>query len=222
MIDLIVYLKNPVPGEVKTRLQARYSPEQTADLYRAFILDTIQMVQTVEADRYFAAYTPSDSKDQINELIPQGWDLTPQSEGNLGSRMARSLQTSIDSGADKTILVGTDIPSLPRDHVVSAIDRLDNSDIVLGPTADGGFYLIGTRVSPPDIFSEVEWSTNMVFQQTALGIQTKGLDLGLVPAWRDVDTPEDLDGLVTRARASGPEAELKLSHTLKVFDQFKR
>jgi rSAM/selenodomain-associated transferase 1 len=219
MTDLIVYLKDPVPGEVKTRLTTRYSPEQAADLYRAFILDTFQMVQTIEAERYFAAYTPIDSEERINELVPHGWNLTPQIQGDLGSRMAQSLRSSIESGADKAILIGTDIPSLPRDHVVSAIDRLDRSDIVLGPTTDGGFHLIGTRVSPPDIFANIEWSTDQVFEQTASGVQALGLELGLLPTWRDIDTPEDLDGAVTQIRASGPEAEKRLSHTLAVVDR---
>jgi rSAM/selenodomain-associated transferase 1 len=201
MTDIIVYLKNPAPGEVKTRLQTRYTPEQAARLYRAFIQDTIETARSVEADRYFAAYTPTGCEIEIEELVPEGWDLIPQVGADLGGRMLGSLRSGITSGADKVVLIGTDIPSLPQSHLLSAINRLDNSDLVLGPTTDGGFYLIGTRITLPEIFPEVTWSTDKVFEQATAGIRSHGLLMSLIPPWHDIDTPEDLDAALLQARA---------------------
>jgi hypothetical protein len=216
MTDLIVYLKNPVAGDVKTRLQSRYTQEQAALLYRAFIRDTFERVQSVEADRYFAAYTPAGSEGDIGELVPPGWILTPQVGADLGARMLASLRSSITSGAEKVILIGTDIPSLPKSHITSAIVRLEDSDIVLGPTMDGGFYLIGTRITLPEIFPDVAWSTNKVFEQTAAGVRSNSLSLSLIPPWSDIDTPEDLDGAMARA------APQNLSHTRSVLENLGR
>jgi rSAM/selenodomain-associated transferase 1 len=201
MTDIIVYLKNPAPGEVKTRLQTRYTQEQAARLYRAFIQDTVETAQTVEADRYFAAYTPAGCEPEIEELVPEGWNLTPQVGADLGARMLGSLRSSITSGADKVILIGTDIPSLPRTHLISAINRLDNNDLVLGPTNDGGFYLIGTRIMLPDIFPDVAWSTDQVFEQTAEGVRSHSLLMSLIPPWNDIDTPDDLDAALLQTKA---------------------
>ncbi|MEE2754648.1 MAG: TIGR04282 family arsenosugar biosynthesis glycosyltransferase [Candidatus Latescibacterota bacterium] len=201
MTDIIVYLKNPAPGEVKTRLQTRYTPEQATRLYRAFIQDTIETAQSVEADRYFVAYTPTGCEVEIADLVPEGWNLTPQIGADLGNRMLGSLRSCITSGANKVVLIGTDIPSLPRSHLLSAINRLDKNDLVLGPAADGGFYLIGTRITLPEIFSGVTWSTNKVFEQATTGIRSHGLLMSLIPPWHDIDTPEDLDAALLQASA---------------------
>ncbi len=194
MTDIIVYLKAPEPGQVKTRLHTRYREDESAALYRAFILDTFDMVVSVEADRYFAAY--AGARDGIDALVPPGWNLSAQIDADLGERMLGSLRASIDSGADKVVLLGTDLPSLPAGHLVSALTRLNESDVVLGPTMDGGFYLIATRCHLPDIFPGIAWSTDKVFEQSSERIQSHGLRLGKIPPWNDIDTPEDLDSVL--------------------------
>jgi rSAM/selenodomain-associated transferase 1 len=200
MTDLIVYLKNPEPGKVKTRLQPHYSPEEAARLYRGFIEDTVETVSSIGADRCWAAYTPADSRSEIEAFIPSDWNLAPQVGDDLGSRMRQSLNASIASGADRAILIGSDTPSLPSSHITSALSRLENADVVLGPTYDGGFYLIGIRSTVPDIFSNVTWSTDNAFEQTAEGIRSKELMMSLIPPWNDIDTPEDLDAEIITSR----------------------
>ncbi|HAA78362.1 TPA: hypothetical protein DCE37_24960 [Candidatus Latescibacteria bacterium] len=191
MTDVIVYLKAPVAGQVKTRLQSRYTPEQAADLYRAFIRDTFATTQKIDADRFSAHY--DGQGDVVDDLVPNGWNVVAQAQGDLGSRMLHSLRHAIGSGASRVILIGTDIPSLPAAHLSAALSRLEQADVVLGPTSDGGFYLIGTRVELPDILGEVEWSSPHTFEQTAGAIQTARHTLSLIPPWSDIDTPTDLD-----------------------------
>ena len=126
--------------------------------------------------------------------------------------MLASLRSSIESGAEKAILIGSDIPSLPADHIYAAIDRLDHSDVILGPTTDGGFYLIGTGSLLPDVFPDLTWSTERVFEQATEGIQQHGLRLGLIPPWTDIDTPEDLDAVLRDPRGA------PLCHTRSVLE----
>mgnify|MGYP006094210539 FL=1 len=212
MTDLIVYLKNPEPEKVKTRLQPHYSPEEAACLYRGFIEDTVETVSSIGADRCWAAYTPAGARSGIETFIPSDWNLAPQVGDDLGSRMRQSLNASIATGADRAILIGSDIPSLPGSHITSAISRLDNADVVLGPTNDGGFYLIGIRSTLPDIFSDVTWSTDNAFEQTAEGIRSKELMMSLIPPWNDIDTPEDLDAEILSSRK-----ESRMTHTDRVY-----
>jgi rSAM/selenodomain-associated transferase 1 len=213
MIDLIVFLKAPVAGEVKTRLQTRFSQQQTADIYGAFIKDTFATAEAVEADRCFAAYTGS--SDDVEPYIPGGWNQVPQVEGDLGTRMLASLRSSIESGAEKAILIGSDIPSLPADHIYAAIDRLDRADVILGPTTDGGFYLIGTGSLLPDVFPDLAWSTERVFEQATEGIQQHNLRLGLIPPWTDIDTPKDLDAVLRDPRGA------PLYHTRSILERIR-
>ena len=213
MTDLIVYLKAPVPGGVKTRLQSRYSADEAAALYTAFIQDTFQTASGVQADRYYAAYTGDPGL--VQSVTPPGWQLVPQIEADLGARMRQSLNASIASGADRVTLIGSDIPSLPANHITSAASRLETSDVVIGPTTDGGFYLIGTRRELPDIFANIAWSTDRVFEETTAAIQANGLLLGLVPPCGDVDTPEDLDNALQHAQTG-------LTHTRAVVADLKR
>ena len=212
MTDLIVYLKSPEPGKVKTRLQPHYSPEEAASLYRGFIEDTVETVSSIGADRCWAAYTPADARSGIEAIFPSDWNLAPQVGDDLGSRMLQSLNASIASGADKAILIGSDIPSLPGSHIASAISRLENADVVLGPTNDGGFYLIGIRSTLPDVFADVTWSTDNAFEQTAEGIRSKELMMSLIPPWNDIDTPEDLDAEIITSRKDS-----RMTHTDRVY-----
>lgn len=191
MTELILYLKAPVAGQVKTRLQTRYSPEAAAALCAAFIADTVDAAAAVEADRYTAAYAGDQAG--IDSLVPPDWNIVAQVDGDLGTRMLASLRRSVDEGAERVILIGSDLPTIPTDHFKAAIERLLRADVVLGPTTDGGFYLVGTRIHLPDIFADVAWSTDKAFEETATGIREHELQLALIPPGDDIDTPEDLD-----------------------------
>ena len=195
MTDLIVYLKAPIPGQVKTRLQSRYTPQEAADLYRAFIQDTFEAASESGADRLIACY--DGDQDHVRQLTPSGWLIVEQVGSDLGDRMLTSLRDSFTAGADKVVLIGTDLPSLSASPIRDAITALDDSDIAIGPTTDGGFYLIGASTSPPDIFTGVAWSTETVYEQTRSRIHSLDLVLASVSVWNDVDTPEDLDTVLT-------------------------
>ena len=205
MTSLIVFVKNPIPGAVKTRLQTRYAPDQVAALYTAFVRDVLARAESVDIDRRVIAFDPSDAESEVRALFGGGkaqWQYVPQVQDDLGVRMREALVQQLDAGASAVVLIGTDIPSLPACHITQAFDLLRTEDVVLGPSTDGGYYLVGVSRSTPEIFEDVEWSTPSVLSQTIDQVQRAGHRLGLVPPYFDVDTPEDLDFLLAHARAA--------------------
>ena len=206
MTALIVFVKNPIPGAVKTRLQVRYAPEQVAALYTAFVRDVLARTESIDVDRRVIAFDPPDAEFEVRALFGGGvkaqWQYVPQVQDDLGARMREALVQQLDAGASAVVLIGTDIPSLPAHHITQAFDLLRTKDVVLGPSTDGGYYLVGVSRSTPEIFEDVEWSTPSVLSQTIDRVQRAGRTLGLVPPWFDVDTPEELDFLLAHARAT--------------------
>ena len=206
MTSLIVFVKNPIPGAVKTRLQTRYAPEQVAALYAAFVRDVLAQVESIDIERRVIAFDPPDAESEVRALFGGGvkaqWQYVPQVQDDLGARMREALVQQLDAGASATVLIGTDIPSLPAHHITQAFDLLCTKDVVLGPSTDGGYYLVGVSRSTPEIFEDVEWSTPSVLSQTIDRVERAGRTLGLVPPYFDVDTPEDLDLLLAHARAT--------------------
>ena len=206
MTSLIVFVKNPIPGAVKTRLQTRYAPDQVAALYTAFVRDVLARAERIDVDRRVIAFDPPDAEFEVRALFGGGvkaqWQFVPQVQDDLGVRMREALVQELDAGASATVLIGTDIPSLPAHHITQAFGLLCTVDVVLGPSTDGGYYLVGVSKSTPEIFEDVEWSTPGVLAQTINRIQRAGNSLGLVPPWFDVDTPEELDLVLAQARAA--------------------
>ena len=205
MTTLIVFVKNPIPGSVKTRLQTRYAPDQVAALYTAFVRDVLARAESIDVDQRVIAFDPPDAEFEVRALFGGGkaqWQYVPQVQDDLGVRMREALVQQLDAGASAAVLIGTDIPSLPAHHITQAYDLLRTKDVVLGPSTDGGYYLIGVSKPIPEIFEDVEWSTPGVLTQTIDRVQQAGHTLGLVPPYFDVDTPEELDFLLTHARAT--------------------
>ena len=163
-----------------------------------------QRAERIDVDRRVIAFDPPDAESRVRALFGRKalWKYVPQVQDDLGVRMREALVQELDAGASATVLIGTDIPSLPVHHITQAFDLLRTVDVVLGPSTDGGYYLVGVSKSTPEIFEDVEWSTPGVLAQTINRIQRAGNSLGLVPPWFDVDTPEELDLVLAHARAA--------------------
>ena len=194
---LIVFAKNPIPNQVKTRLLPGVSPEQAASLYRAFLMDWCETLAELSNVDLVVAYTPPESLPDLQALIADDVNYIPQIGTDLGARLTSATQWASKNGYEKILLVGSDSPTLPLSYISQAISGLDSRDIVIGPSVDGGYYLIGfssknLNVIVPFIFQEIAWSTAHVFRQTVERIHTIKATLKLLPPWYDVDTPEDL------------------------------
>ena len=197
---LIVFVKAPEPGEVKTRLQKRYTPEQAAAIYRAFIKDMLVVGEAVECEHRGVCFAPPESGSMVRALAGAAWESRPQAEGDLGERMVRAFDEILRYGASRVLLVGSDIPSIPPAILSRAFVRLDDCDLVLGPSTDGGYYLIGLSKPMPELFDGLTWGSSQVFRETLDRAEQIHARIGLMPPWYDVDTPEELDFLVSHVR----------------------
>ena len=218
----VLFAKKPAPGAVKTRLQSHLSDHDAARLYEAMLLDCATALHGTEAAAKVVAFTPADAEDALRALLdPIGvFEYAPQPDGDLGKRMEGLMQWAFARGAERVVLVGSDSPSLPASYIDEGLALLREKEVVLGPSMDGGYYLVGRRKGESRIFQDVAWSTGMVLRQTLerLGTQT----LGLLPPWYDVDTPEDAEFLkvhleiLTRADSTQGQHSLAVLRGLKL------
>ena len=194
---LIVFAKNPIPNQVKTRLIPLVSPEQAASLYSAFLIDWCETLSELSNVDLVIAYTPAESQSDLQTLLGEDVAYIPQAGIDLGERLTSATKWASENRYNKIILVGSDSPTLPISYIFQAVVGLDTRDVVIGPSVDGGYYLIGfssknLTAIVPSVFEDIAWSTANVFQQTVQRIQAIDATLKLLPPWYDVDTPDDL------------------------------
>lgn len=192
---LIVVAKEPVPGGSKTRLSPPFSPDLAAEFYRCLLLDTLALVQGLEAVDHSVAYTPESSRSAFRALAPNGFRLLPQRGANLGERLAHALGEHFDLGYRRVAIMNSDGPTLPLSCLEEAFAALDDADVTLGIGHDGGYYLIGMKRLHPELFEGIDWSTPRVIPQTLAICRRLGLCVHELPEWYDVDVAEDLDRL---------------------------
>jgi hypothetical protein len=139
-------------------------------------------------------YLPQDAHDYFRNLAPD-MDLVQQRGESLGERLENLLTNELLDGADKAVVMNSDSPTLPKTFLIQAFDQLSATDVVLGPTLDGGYYLIGVKEPQPRILRDVEMSTPYVLRDTLELASEAGVTVSLLPEWYDVDTVEELHRL---------------------------
>ena len=195
-LAVLIMAKAPRAGAVKTRLCPPLSSEEAAQLYRGFLLDKIEQVKALEGISPAIAYAPPEGKAFFQALAP-GFLLFPQQGQDLGSRLANSFEQLFAMGFAGVLAIDSDTPTLPTAYLQQAIGLLrgPDGDVVVGPSEDGGYYLIGLREPHREIFEGMPWSTPQVLPETARRAQAKGLGLAMLPPWFDVDVAGDLERL---------------------------
>jgi rSAM/selenodomain-associated transferase 1 len=192
---IIIMAKVPEAGRVKTRLQPLITPDQSASLAGAFLQDAEHKVKTV-TDNIIVALSPFDKRNRLTDILQHPVTLIEQHGTTLGERMLNAFKFAFEQGLDAVVLIGTDSPTFPADHIELAFEFLEiETDVVLGKTEDGGFYLIGLRKLETRIFENVSWSSPDTFEQVWQNIMDLNLHLREVPVWYDVDEPADLQKL---------------------------
>ncbi|MBI4531153.1 MAG: TIGR04282 family arsenosugar biosynthesis glycosyltransferase, partial [Candidatus Latescibacteria bacterium] len=194
------------PGQVKTRLHSELGPEGATDLYRAFLLDLFCVCRRVHCEQRVIVYSPEGGSELVKEI--DGFTVRTQVGWDLGERLEEAFNWAFFCKAERVIVIGSDSPSLPESYVENAFSLLQDKEAVLGPSWDGGYYLIGMTRHRPDVFRGINWSTDRVFEQTLDRIKDLGMSLGLLPPWYDIDWPEDLRFFVSHLRgmiAAGEE-----------------
>lgn len=199
---LIVVAKQPAPGQTKTRLVPPLSFEQAAALYEGFLLDTLDLMRAVPGVRRVIAYLPREARDYFARLAPD-FDLIPQRGADLGARLDHAVTHYLSNGHEQVVIMNSDSPTLPSEHLRQAFEQLtDHVDVVLGPSDDGGYYLIGLRRPAPRLLREVRMSTPRVLADTLRIAREENQRVALLPPWYDVDDRASLRRLIAEVRAS--------------------
>jgi rSAM/selenodomain-associated transferase 1 len=201
---LIVIAKAPQPGVTKTRLVPVLSPDEAAALYRAFLLDTIELGVRLGWERTCIIH-PRGAGPALRAIAPRQVALLEQSAEGLGNALAFGFDHHFREGFERVVLIGSDNPTLPAEPIEQACAALDTHDVSLGPTSDGGYYLIAMRGPYLEMFEAIEWSTSRVAAQTLARARQLGLRVHAVAEWYDVDCPADLDRL-RRELTAAPES----------------
>jgi len=186
---IILFAKAPVPGSVKTRLFPFVDPASASELHTALARDMLESLLTLsdEADLELS----TDVETAAWRDVPVERSL--QGDGDLGMRIYRALLQGLAAGRQKTMVIGSDAPALPKAHIRGLL--LADAHAALGPTEDGGYYAIACRRVAPAMFDGVRWSTRHTLTDTVRAIGQRGLTVALGLPWFDVDQPSDLERL---------------------------
>lgn len=179
------------PGKAKTRLAATIGPERAAALARSMLAATLERFRAAGDVRTLYG-SPALRAVELAALAGQAYAYHDQGEGDLGARMARYFSTSLARGAEQVVLIGSDSPTLPIAHVDEAFRRLESHDVVLGPSEDGGYYLIAARHAVPPIFEEMPWSESALWRATLDRLEQSRISYAVLPPWYDIDDFADL------------------------------
>ena len=205
---LAIFLKQPAPGMVKTRLIPSLGPDGAAELYRILAEDVVRRTRPLEGElERLAFFTPKGSRAEMEGWLP-GLAWIAQEGGDLGARMAAAFDAAFARGARRVALIGTDVPGLSLDHVRTALASLEGHDLVLGPAHDGGYYLIGLTRPCPGLFRGIAWSTASVFAATTERAAALGLAVRVLEPLRDIDTEDDVRAEWPRIRSLVPPGPL--------------
>jgi len=205
---LLVVAKQPAPGQTKTRLCPPLTPVQAAALYDCFLRDTLDTMRKVQGVQRVIGFLPEGAQDYFNQLAPD-MGLVCQRGASLGERLDNLLTEALTNGAQRAVVMDSDSPTLPAAYLSQAFEGLASADVVLGPTRDGGYYLIGLKQPQPHLLRQVQMSTPNVLSDTLKLTEATGLTVSLLPSWYDVDTIADLrqlDQEITGMSANGNAA----------------
>lgn len=196
---LVFMVKWPEPGRAKTRLSPPLSPDDAAALARAFLLDTLAAAATGDADLWLA-YAPAAAERSFRSLVGSRAGLIAAEAADLGVALERSQCAAFDLGYRRVALVASDLPHLDACHYAAAFNALGRSDLAIGPSSDGGYYLIAAGRPTPQLFHGMVWSTPAVFDETRQRAVALGLRVATLATCDDVDTAADLIWLVDALR----------------------
>jgi len=192
--QLIVFARIPEFGKNKTRLIPALGASKATEIYQLLVAYTLEQIRNFLQHRHceVTIYFTGGSVEKAKASFGSEWHYQVQCEGDLGARMEAAIAHSLTHGAKRVVVIGTDTPQLTSHHLSLAFDALDNSDVALGPAADGGYYLIGLKRSCPALFAQINWSTDQVLSQTMTRAQSEKLDVRILPELSDIDFPEDV------------------------------
>jgi rSAM/selenodomain-associated transferase 1 len=188
-VRLIVFAKAPILGGVKNRIAAAVGTHRALEIYQSLlgrVFASLECITHVEV-----RITPDDSSKDFQIHHGQTWNFKPQGRGDLGARLALAFAEAFAAKMERVVIIGSDCPEVREEDIHLAWSALEISDVVLGPAVDGGYWLIGLRKPCPNLFEQIDWSSDKVLQQTLDRAEANDLSVHLLRELSDIDTIED-------------------------------
>jgi rSAM/selenodomain-associated transferase 1 len=194
---------------------SRLGYEEATKLYSCFLKDTVDIIRRLGAP-FFIYFTPDDRKVDFIQLLGDELEYVPQRGSDLGDRLLNGFKASSQMGYPAAIALASDVPDLPVSILKEAVDKLSDFDSVLGPSPDGGYYLIGLRsqIVSGEVFHGIQWSSETVYSETVRLIEERGTSLYSLESWDDVDKVSDLTRLTDSI-----DPEFRLTRTWKYLEK---
>lgn len=218
---LAIFAKSPMRGKVKTRLCPPLQHEQAADLYRAFLLDTMQIAGGIRDVEPGVLFAPGEAHGDFRTLAPAHFFLVAQEGDTFGERMANGFRALFERGYEAVAIMDADSPTLPRDHVQDLFERLSDPhcDVSVGPCEDGGYWAIGMKRLHLEVLTDIRWSSECVLAQTLRRASEAHLSAACAPTWYDVDDGAALEHLRAHLNCAGTPVP---QHTQRALAQLYR
>lgn len=191
---IIIFYRNLRKGEVKTRLAKGVGLDHALEIHRRLSMHAAETVRPVSADKVVWY--------DHEVVVDDFWNLSDfqkslQRGADLGERMSYAFDNAFEQGYNKVLIIGTDCPGITSGLIDSAFKALEQNDAVIGPAADGGYYLLGLNKPSEDLFTGVDWGSSAVFEQTIGKLRSNRRSFGIMEELKDIDRPEDLEYLKT-------------------------
>lgn len=203
---LIIFSRLPIGHETKTRLAGLLNETQRAELHLAMWHDIFTEALKLRSTDIYLYWTGSGNAEDYQEHIPPSFILRKQEGNNLGERMKNALREIFADGYKRAAIIGADIPSVRAGNIARAFDLLNDSDIVIGPSKDGGYWLIGMNKFVPDAFNVSSWGNSSVLSSTSENLTASNISYSLAETLQDIDTPEDISLFTSDKRNSDRSA----------------
>jgi len=199
-----MFVKYPEKGKVKSRLSQYWNEDMVVRLYRAFIEDLLASLSGGDY-RFRIAYHPRERGRDFPKEFGNTFLYMPQTGTDLGKKMHNVFNQCFSDGFHAVVIIGSDSPDLPPQIIKEAFQALEKSGAVIGPACDGGYYLIGfgRESFTPEAFEGIAWGTDSVGKTTMDALKRAGINVHVLPAWRDIDRPEDIIALINDSGKTG-------------------
>jgi len=188
--EILIFAKYPEAGKCKTRLAKGLGDENALRIYKALLHHTLTVVASTPYRKILFVDPPEHVSD-APAWAPGMDSYLPQSDGDLGKRLLDAITSRFDQGATALLLLGCDCPQISKESVTSSFIALENADVVLGPTFDGGYYLLGLKARHASLFQDIPWSTEQVLTKTLNILKIQSLSYISLDSFSDVDTLDD-------------------------------
>ena len=197
---IIIFSRLPIGSETKTRLASLLNEQQREILHVAMWADIFSEVMNLSGKiNIFLYWTGSGDINNYKKFIPENFILRQQTGGNLGEKMNNAMREIFYTGYNRVVLIGSDIPSVRHENIERAFDSLNHSDVVIGPSEDGGYWLIGMKKFIPDAFNISKWGNSSVLNSTIKKLNDSGTIYNLADTLQDLDTPDDIKIFMSQA-----------------------